>query len=300
MSNEVERWGDVSMYAATPLPDVGPGEPVKPRATLVYMTSDPLRVMAAAAELYRGNVVGSPGEVSKTTALAWLRDMTKTELQAPLEFIELHFLLEGVTRAFTHQLVRQRTAVYVQESQRFAVKDNAKFETAMPPGIAALAEDHPWRKIWSDAVARVSWAYMSLVNSGCPAEDARGLLPTNITTRVHYHTNLRNLVGHAGKRLCSQAQYEWKQVWAEMLMAIRNYGPLSERWQQEAVAALFKPVCYFTGKCEFMADTDRYCRIRERVQAHADKGEHPDTWSDISPIEPLLEGAARIRPGTSL
>lgn len=297
----VQRWADEAMYAATPLADVGEhDEPVKPRVTLLYMTSDPLRVMAAAAELYRGNVVTNASEVPRETALAWLRDMTKTELQAPLEFIDLHFLLEGVTRAFTHQLVRQRTAVYVQESQRFAVKEDARWEVAMPPSIAALKKDDPNRRIWEDAIARVSWAYNSLINGGIPAEDARGLLPTNITTRVHYHTNLRNLVSHAGKRLCSQAQYEWKQVWHAMLIAIQNYGPDSESWQQYEIANLFKPVCYFTGKCEFMAETDRYCRIRERVQAHAARGEHPDTWTDINPIEPILEGAARIRPGTSL
>ena len=33
---------------------------------------------------------------------------------------------------------------------------------------------------------------------GVPAEDARGLLPTNIATRLHYRTDLRNLVNTAG------------------------------------------------------------------------------------------------------
>lgn len=296
---QVQRWADVAMYRAEHLVD--PNDEfvplVKPRVTLVFMTPDPLRVMASASELYRGSVVHNSADVSQRTALAWLRDMTRTKLSTPLEWIDLHFLLEGVTRAFTHQLVRQRVgASYVQESQRFAVKDNAAFETRIPPSIEGLPHDHPWRVIWDDTVARIGWAYNNLVNAGVPAEDARGLLPTNITTRVHYKTTLRGLAEHAGMRLCSQAQYEWKEVWREMLRAIISYGPDEERWQQEAIAQLFRPVCYLTGKCEFLAVTDRACRIRERVMAHHANGEPPETWQDIHPHEALLEGAARVRP----
>jgi flavin-dependent thymidylate synthase len=235
-------------------------------------------------------------DVSKYQAMHWFKEMTRTTLQAPLEFIDLHFFFEGVTRAFTHQLVRQRTAVYVQESQRFAVKENASFEVAYPPSIAKLDPDDPARAEWDKQVEKMSGAYNALVNSGIPAEDARGLLPTNITTRVHYKTNLRNLAEHAGMRLCSQAQYEWKQVWYEMIQAILNYGPVHERWQQREITKLFKPICYQTGKCGFHAESDRFCSIRDRVDAHAANGDQPETWVDIDPLEPLREGAARLSP----
>jgi len=292
---QVQRWADVAMYNAERL--FAPGDEVRPRAILLYMTPNPLRVMASASELYRGTVVRDVRDVTPQTAMAWLRDMTMTKLSTPLEWIDLHFLLEGVTRAFTHQLVRQRVgAGYVQESQRFAVKENAEFETRMPPSISGLPDDHPWRVMWEAAVEQIAWTYRNLVGSGVPAEDARGLLPTNITTRVHYKTTLRGLAEHAGMRLCSQAQYEWKEVWREMIPAILEYGPEEDRWQQEAIAQLFRPVCYSTGKCEFLAATDRACRIRERVMRHHAAGESPQDWDDIHPHEALLEGAARVRP----
>ncbi len=256
-STEVLRWADVSMYRAEHNAQADAGEPVTPKAHLVFMTPNPLRVMASAAELYAGRIVLDPAEVTSGRAIDWFRDMTRTALQAPLEWIDLHFLFEGVTRSFTHQLVRQRTAVYVQESQRFAVKDNAALEVAYPPSIMGLPDDHPWRRMWDDAVYAMHRSYTTLVDSGLPAEDARGLLPTNITTRIHYKTNLRNLGEHAG----------------------------------------FKPICYQTGRCEFRATTDRYCSIRERVEEHYAKGDRPDLWLDIDPAEPLLEGAARLRPG---
>jgi flavin-dependent thymidylate synthase len=296
-SNEVVKWADKAMYEAEPY-NAEDG----PRVTLLSMTKNPLRVMAAAAEMYRGHVIRNPSQISRSQAEAWLKDMLRTSTRAPMEYVDFHFLFEGVTRAFTHQLVRQRTAVYVQESMRFAVKGHAMNEVAMPPSIYRLKEDAPARVIWEGAVRAASEAYGKLVNAGIPAEDARGILPTNITTRVHYKTNLRNLMDHAGMRLCSQAQYEWKQVWNGIIFAIRNepmrLGPLSnDFWQYDAIAALFKPVCYQTGKCEFMASTDRACRIRDRVQAHAEAGDAPSTWTDINPLEPLLEGAARVAPG---
>lgn len=287
---EIRRWADEAMYFAEPDQSVGVLGHVEPCVTLVSMTQDPLRVMAAATELYRGRVVRDPSEISRETAKLWLADMTKTTLSAGLEFIDLHFLFEGVTRAFTHQLVRQRTAVFVQESMRFAVKTDAQWEVAIPPSIAALKEDNPQRLVWEDAVAHTTIRYNALIDSGVPAEDARGLLPTNITTKVHYKTNLRNLADHAGMRLCSQAQYEWKQVWRGIVKALQD----RHDWQTDAIVSqLFKPVCYRTGKCEFMAATDRHCSIRERVEAHHAAGEPPAVWLDINPMEPLTEGAAR-------
>ena len=110
-----------------------------------------------------------------------------------------------------------------------------------------------------------------------PAEDARGLLPTNLLTRINYNTSLRGLLEHSGVRLCSQAQHEWRLVWAKIIEAIRGYGG----WQFEELAGIFKPICYKTGKCEFMADVDRFCSIRERVEAHHKLGEPSDKWIDI-------------------
>jgi flavin-dependent thymidylate synthase len=290
MTQEVRKWADEAMFTAPPLVD---GEELlKPRVTLTHMTPDPLRVMAVAAGQYEGKSFHSPDDISRDYAMHVLSNAAKS-LSAPLEFVVLHLYFEGVTRSFTHQLVRQRTATYVQESMRFAVKENAAHEVVMPPSIQALADDHPMRQIWMDHVARTAWVYNSLVNGGIPAEDARGGLLINIGTRVHYRTNLRDLIQHAGLRLCSQAQAEWKEVWAGIIREIMAYGPIQDAWQQREIVKLFRPVCYNTGKCEFMATTDRWCVIRERVEAHHSRGEPPDTWTDINPRECLHVEAAR-------
>lgn len=297
-SGTMQRWADVAMWQSPIDRMAERGELVRPQVTLLSMTPQPLQVMAAAAALYRGEIRRSVQTVTIEESLHWLKQaMTSRGSQPQLEFVDLHFLIEGVTRAFTHQLVRQRVgATYIQESMRFAVKDNAGSETSMPPHIENLPEDHPMRVVWQQAVAHNSWAYNAMVNGGVPAEDARGILPTNITTRIHYKTTLRGLVDHAGLRLCSQAQFEWKQVWDGMIREVRQYGPHSERWQQRAIASLFRPVCYHTGKCEFMGEHDRFCPIRERVMAHHSHGEGPSEWHDIDPLEPVRYGVAIVPP----
>jgi flavin-dependent thymidylate synthase len=336
---EVLRWADAAMYRAVPTANED-GGPVVPRVTLIHMTANPLKVMAAAAEMYRGQPVRSADEVSDDTARHWFEEMSKTRLQAPFEFIDLHFLIEGVTRAFTHQLVRQRTAVYVQESQRFAVKENGEHEVGLPPSLAGTRDWEGFRELheptiwdkedflvwaernepeqalrfrWDEAVAKVVETYNQLVNMGMPAEDARGLLPTNITTRIHYKTNLRNLAEHAGNRLCTQAQFEWRLVWAEMIKAIRqegkrqqeilesdsiygfptSTGPDDITWQYDLIASLFKPICYSTGKCEFMADADRPTQMAPlgRVRLVGRPGSAPSTRTSGWPTRPARDGS---------
>lgn len=287
---EVTKWSDSAMFQAVPI--IVEGDEVRPRVTLITMTEDPLRVMAAAWMMYKGKPCTS-SDIDRATAEEFAADAQLSKIAAPLEWCQMAFLIEGVTRAFTHQMVRQRTATYVQESMRFAVKDNAAFEVATPPSLAGLPDDDPQRQIWEAAVAKIAWSYNALISAGMPAEDARGLLPTNITTRIHYRTSLRDLIEHAGLRLCSQAQHEWKQVWLEIIKAILAYGPEEHRWQQREIVSMFKPVCYKTGKCEFLGKFDRYCVIRDRVEAHHAAGDRPETWTDINPQACLHPEAAR-------
>ena len=293
---EIARWADVAMYAAKPTERNKRSGLIEPQVTLTYMTDAPLQRMAVPSALYEGRVVHHYSEISQSYALKWFDDMSNTVLEAPLEWIDFSFLFEGVTRAWMDQLLRQRTAVAVAESLRFSVKEDLEMEVVAPPSIAKLDEDDPRYVIWHEGVGHSHDTYTRLINAGIPAEDARGIIPLNTAVRVHYKTNLRNLVPHAGMRLCSQAQWEWKQVWHKMIQAIKAYGPEEDRWQQAEIVKLFKPICYQTGRCKFRASTDRFCSIRDRVEAHFRAGVPPELWHDIDPLEPVREGAARKAP----
>lgn len=348
MTKEVQRFSDEAMFVAEPIEHTGP------RVTMINGTRDPLGVIAQKAKAYQGKFPRSLQEISDDDRLYYMDDVRKNALGSPLETVQLEFLIEGVTRGFTHQLVRQRVgAAYQQESMRFAVKED--FPVALPPSLEnttgeihklraeirakypnwpsprlvdpdawdaaqkewdfrvdRLPKEERWRGVWDKAVGHSSRAYNELVNDGMPAEDARGLAPTNILTKINYTTSLRGLMDHAGLRLCTQAQYEWKRVWIEILKAIREYGSqdrfyyvnndvdlrpgvvfervgtakggsvleVDESWQWEEIATVFKPICYKTGKCEFMSDFDRYCPIREQVEANHKIGRPSTEWEE--------------------
>lgn len=328
-SEELTKSGDRQQYAAEPHkgdPDSG----VAPKVTLLWMTPDPLGAMAAFSAIYSGRVVRSLREITDDDRYQALADVQQTHLQAPLEVIKLHFLLEGVDRAFTHQLVRQRTAVYGQESLRFAVVGDLLDATTLPPSLQGTVRDegcpdcaqavpfifksctNPYhkeisaaqlqRRAWDRAIRAIDEAYHQLAESGMPAEEARGLLPQATATRIHYITDLRNLKDHAGNRLCTQAQFHWRDVFSQIVRQVADYPvgrvggevPAGIAWSFKALAesGLFRPVCYQLGHCPFQASFDRACSIRERVQDFAKQGVPSNQWQDedhrtgVAPINP--------------
>lgn len=332
----IQKWADPAMFKAQAL-DAKTG----PKVHLLSAPNDPLGGIAACAKMYLGEVVTNLADVTDEERKRYLGEMQKTKLAMPLESVTFHFILDGVTRAFANQLVRQRTAAYAQESLRFAViEDSFADRVALPPSLAGTrsgqeqfdeafeavramsmpvsvdpkdeikrylerntSDVEKQRYKWDEALRDTQKAYASLVANGMPAEDARGLIPLNMTTRVHYITNLRALLDHAGNRLCTQAQFEWRLVFAQIANAIREYGSLRSyeapagfliglgtdqkavrmqdaTWQFEAIAGLLKPVCYQVGKCVMKADFDRKCSIRNRVDANAQTGRTSDTWGE--------------------
>lgn len=334
-TQDIQNWGDKQQYEAEPHlcdPDKG----VEPTVSLISMTPDPLGVMAALNGIYGGRVHRSLDTVTDDDRYQALVDMQTTHLQAPLESIDMHFLIDGVDRAFTHQLVRQRTANYGQESMRFAVLGELLDATTLPPslqgttrterceecmGCVPMCEsckdpfsspEQRKRQVWDDAIRAIDEAYHRLVEGGMPSEEARGLLPHATATRIHYMTDLRAMIPHAGNRLCTQAQFHWRSVFNQIVGCIRNAVPEDhkDRWQYEAIADAqwFRPVCYQQGKCPFKGTFDRECSIRGRVDAMAEHGVPSSQWEKvevttkegitlpgINPAHWLLDpGAARI------
>jgi len=276
------RWADRAQYVSEAATST------RPVVTLIGATADPLGEIASLTAMYEGRVVRSLSDLTDEDRRRAFADMLKTKLDGSLEAVQFHFLIENVTRAWTHQAVRNRFAFFAQESLRFAVVEDWADRVAMPPTIAPGTEAEAR---WDAAVEMVAKVYQGLVNSGVPAEDARGLLPHSITTRLHCVMSLRTLLQEAGKRLCTQAQFEWRVVMAGMVRAIRSWhaavkpdmstpGKFAEtdHWQFQLIAEMLRPVCYQEGHCGFMASMDRGCSIRERVDANAKIGRPSSEW----------------------
>jgi flavin-dependent thymidylate synthase len=233
-------------------------------------------------------VIRDMSEITDDERKHYYDECFKTTLKAPLEAIDFHFMVEGVTRAHTHQEVRQRTAVFAQESMRFAVKERI----AARPG-PLISQDPEALKVWTKGVEFIHGLYLTLIGMGIPAEEARGLLPHDTLTRLHHKVNLRNLMDELGKRTCTQAQFDWKMWAAQVRASIHHYkgpaldnGPdpsifVGNAWQFQYIAQspIFHPICFNTGHCMFKAQMDRGCTIRERVERGAFDEIRPEEWA---------------------
>lgn len=135
-----------------------------------------------------------------------------------LEFVDYTFLLQDVSRAFTHQLVRTRVGVsYAQQSLRVAPQEN--FTYFIPD---ELEKDQYMLAIFDSTMSGIQEGYNLMTNRGVATQDARGVLPTNICTNILMKINLRALSLLMETRLCVRAQGEFQQ--AALFMRDLVYG----------------------------------------------------------------------------
>lgn len=298
---ELVRKADAAQYERPPISESERG---KITVRLLNATPDPLGSVAALCEQYKGNVIRDLSDVTDEQRRACLSDMGKTVLNGPLEAVQFHWQIEGVTRSITHQMVRSRASFFAQESLRFAVPtgDWAE-EIPLPPSLSrskgggALGAESSQleyaRNLWDENMRNTARTYEGLIEAGVPAEEARGVLPHDMPTRLHWVCDLRTMLAEAGKRTCTQAQFPWRLIFAGMAKALREKanepselqgwtvgGP--DAWQFEAIAAALRPVCFQTGKCGFMAEFDRSCSIRARVDTFSELGVPSAEWNDFN------------------
>jgi flavin-dependent thymidylate synthase len=160
----------------------------------------------------------------------WPMDRITTELEymantipSSWEFIHYTFLITGVTRAFTHQFVRTRTASYAQQTMRVLdVSEGPGWSYLAGPTIDAKKER---ADIYQDTMGSIAEAYRNLIAAGAAVEDARGVLPTNILTNIAVSMNMRTFVEMVRKRTSPRVQGEYRDVLYQMREAVLAVHP---------------------------------------------------------------------------
>ena len=138
----------------------------------------------------------------------WLIEAVK--FPSVLEHVAFTFLIEGISRVTSHQLVRHRLASYTQESQRYSAAERGY---VLPESVRRLGFEERFKEV-VDAAYRM---YDEMINAGIPYEDARYILPQAVATRVLMTVNLRELIHIACLRLSPLAQWEIREVVNEMV-----------------------------------------------------------------------------------
>lgn len=136
------------------------------------------------------------------------------------EFCHYTFMVEGVTRAFTHQFVRSRQCSFAQQTMR--VLDVSGWDYLTGPTI----ENNPRLKAsYQTTMQEIDMEYCAQIANGAAIEDARGLLPTNILTNIVMSCNMRTFVELVRKRSSSRTQGEYRDVLKAMKVAVREVHP---------------------------------------------------------------------------
>jgi flavin-dependent thymidylate synthase len=207
------------------------------KVSLASYTPDALTLLLITKNTRLTNSGDDPAtwtEEKRIEHLEYMRDTIKSSW----EFVDYTFQIDGVTRAFTHQLVRTRTGSYAQQAMR--VVDARNQPVDLPP---SMANNEEWLEIWNEGVQGSLEAYGKLIDAKAPAQDARGLLPTNITTSIMAKFNLRTLHEMAKLRLCTRTQGEYQDVFRAMRERVIEVHP----WAAE----FFEVYCVAHGTCAF-------------------------------------------------
>jgi flavin-dependent thymidylate synthase len=165
----------------------------------------------------------SPGLLSEIKAWPWEKKLKELEyiantIPASHEFLHYTFLIEGVSRAFTHQLVRSRQFSYAQQTMRVLdVSDGPGWTYSIGPSVSGPKDPNQTvaslrQALYKEIMQDISKAYKELLDAGASIEDARGVLPTNIQTNIMMKGNLRNFCELVKKRSSSRTQGEYRDV----------------------------------------------------------------------------------------
>ncbi len=190
---------------------------------LLYYTENPDFIVSLAARQgwTSKGVDEVKCELTKERTKKLIRKLYKKGHLSPFEHANFTFLVEGISRVTSHQLVRHRIASYTQQSQRHVRVEREEF--VVPDSIKGNEEA---LKTFNEAVQKTVKAYSKLISLGIPLEDARYIIPSAAKTRVFITMNARTLLNFFRLRLCSAAQWEIRKMAEKMLEEVKKVAPL--------------------------------------------------------------------------
>ena len=115
-----------------------------------------------------------------------------------IERLPLTWVIENVSRALTHQLIRHRIASYSQLSQRYAKVQTNEEWFVEPDSI----KHSTYRLGYLEFMEYTAKLYNAMCEDGIPNEDARMVLPNACFTSIMVSMNARAFSEAATLRTC--------------------------------------------------------------------------------------------------
>lgn len=160
------------------------------------------------------------GRQGKDTEKAFIRMLIKGGHLSVLEHAYATFRISGISRAFTHQLVRHRLCSFTQQSQRYV--DESNFSYVEPPTVKDNPQAH---STFVDFMDKAKRTYQELQRLKIRKEDARFVLPNAVESQIIVTANLREWRHIIGLRSTPGAQWEIRKAAIEILQVLRQHAP---------------------------------------------------------------------------
>ena len=158
----------------------------------------------------------------RTTTKECLANIIRQKHFSVLEHANFTFIITGVSRSLTHELVRHRHLSFSQLSQRYVDESNAAM--VIPEGIRH--ESPEVHLLWKAAVLEAQGAYKGLLDllAAAPGthvstadkkwirQCARSVLPNAIETKIAVTGNARAWLEFIGKRASPAADPEIRNL----------------------------------------------------------------------------------------
>ena len=167
---------------------------------------------------------------------AYLKHLLSVGHGSVLEHAVWNFVITGVSRSFTHELIRHRAGFgYSQLSQRYVDESQAAF---VEPGC--VAEDGELHEIWRLAVEHSQEAYVKLARGlehkfrsvsdqtlrrKLARQAARSVLPNATETKIFVTANSRALRHFIELRANEHAETEIRQVASRICEILQTEAP---------------------------------------------------------------------------
>lgn len=151
-----------------------------------------------------------------------LEYMSRT-IPSSWEFVSYTFMVEKVTRAFTHQAVRTRPNSYAQQTMRILDMDGFTYHCSKNLDEKSAA-------LYHETMKTIQANYDKMIDLGTAIEDARGILPTNIHTNICIRMNLRTLAEMASSRTGTRTQDEYRFVLNQMIDTVLATHPWASKF----------------------------------------------------------------------
>ncbi|MDR3176807.1 MAG: FAD-dependent thymidylate synthase [Desulfovibrio sp.] len=178
------------------------------------------RIEAAGRTCYK-----SEDQITDDSAVAFVQRILNSGHHSVIEHASatVRFICD---RGITHEIVRHRLASYSQESTRYANYSKDKFGNEITVIRPCYWEENSTEySIWLESMKEAERAYLSLIEKGVTAQEARSVLPSSLKTEIIVTCNIREWRHIFELRCASAAHPQMREIMLPLLAQMHDNVP---------------------------------------------------------------------------